>query len=530
MEARPDALLRDLRSGDLDAFAHYYELYRGPVYNLAFRLLRDAPAAAAAVQAAFAAAYRQILLHDGSLDLSAWTYRAALVECRERLDERTASASVEGATSGLAAQTGWREPSDLGRRFTQALETLDVRQHAALLLHDLQELRPAQMAVVFGVTEEAARALLFRAREGFRRAFDELSAGRRGAPCRLAERAAAGAVGRGLSDDETRRLKEHAAYCRHCRRTMQPWGAAAIGLALFLEDAPLPEALETIPVSGVVRSPRDGRSAAASVAATGVLARIGRSLTGRAAAYALAAVCLAVSVGLVAQLSRRHVSFAILPSAASPVRIVAQPAPLTTHPATARAARAARTAEAAEAPATQRSVSGGGSPTSAAGPDVTVVAATEAAAGIADRQAARATGAGASATAGQAAAAGRAGLSPAAVGHGKSPGVSRAADRARGPVARAQRHASAGPGRSAQRHASAGPGRSGQRHASAGPGRSAQRHASTWARQGAHRHASPGAGHGAQAHRTGKAHAGKARHEPKAKRQSPGQARSKKSR
>ncbi len=371
MEARPDALLRDLRSGDLDAFAHYYELYRGPVYNLAFRLLRDAPAAGAAVQAAFAAAYRQILLHDGSLDLSAWTYRAALVECRERLDERTAGASVEGATSGLAAQTGWREPSDLGRRFTQALETLDVRQHAALLLHDLQELRPAQMAVVFGVTEEAARALLFRARESFRRAFDELSAGRRGAPCRLAERAAAGAVGRGLSDDETRRLKEHAAYCRHCRRTMQPWGAAAIGLALFLEDAPLPELLETIPVSGVVRSPRDGRSAAASVAATGVLARIGRSLTGRAAAYALAAVCLAVSVGLVAQLSSaayqlRHLAVHRL------TRTYSGAARAAHHPPGDRPRRPRRpTAEAAETPATQRSVSGGGSPTSAAGPEVT---------------------------------------------------------------------------------------------------------------------------------------------------------------
>ena len=158
--------------------------------------------------------------------------------------------------------------------------------------------------MVFAMTEDAAGALRFRAREAFRRAFEELSSDRRGTTCRLAEQTAAGAVGRSLSDEDVRRLHEHAGYCRHCRRTVKGWGGAAIGLALFLEDAPLPQELGTTPVFGTV-SPIAGAAGAVegSGALTRMLAPIGRAVTSRAAAYALAAACLAVSVGLAAQLS-----------------------------------------------------------------------------------------------------------------------------------------------------------------------------------------------------------------------------------
>ena len=60
--------------------------------------------------------YRRILLHDGPLDLSGWTYGAAIDVCRERLDEREAD---HRATGGPEADGS--EPNDLGRRFGQAL-------------------------------------------------------------------------------------------------------------------------------------------------------------------------------------------------------------------------------------------------------------------------------------------------------------------------------------------------------------------------------------------------------------------------
>ena len=313
MPVHSDLLLHELRNGEREAFVRYYELYRLPVYNLVRSLLRDGDEAVPATVEVFTTAYRRILLDDDCNALRELTYTAALDVCRERLGEKADRGETIDAAGGDR-----RKRSDLGRRLEQALEMLPFRYQAVLRLHDFNGLRPLETAIVFRMTEDAAGALLFRAREAFRRAFEELSRDRRGTSCRLAEQAAASAVGRSLPDDDVRRLQEHAGYCRHCRRTLKGWGGGAISLALFLEDAPLPQELEATPVFGTT-SPIAGApgAVAGSGALTRMLAQIGRAVTSRAAAYAVAAACLAVSVGLAAQLS--HGDRAFVPSAAAPM-------------------------------------------------------------------------------------------------------------------------------------------------------------------------------------------------------------------
>ena len=167
-----------------------------------------------------------------------------------------------------------RPASETSRRFEAALESLDLRRRAALLLHDVHGLSAAGIAAVFAITEEAAGALLFRAREEFREAFGARSArSGEGRGCRQAEQAVAGAVGLGLAGDQLQRLRLHAAYCRPCRRAMRAWGAAPVGLAAVLETAPLPKALAAPPVFGAtdaasVPAPRAGVFAALRPAAT----------------------------------------------------------------------------------------------------------------------------------------------------------------------------------------------------------------------------------------------------------------------
>jgi hypothetical protein len=106
-----------------------------------------------------------------------------------------------------------------------------------------------------------------------------------------------GAVGQGLGGDELRRLRRHTAYCRTCRAVMKGWGGAPIGLAVLLEQPPLPQALAAAPVFG-------GRPAGEALVAagTGVLGRIlqpvGRALRSRSAAYLVAAACIALAVGV----------------------------------------------------------------------------------------------------------------------------------------------------------------------------------------------------------------------------------------
>ena len=350
-----DSLLQELRRGERDGFARYFEHYRASVYDLVRRLLREDEAAASATVEVFTRAYRDVLLRDDGVGLRALTCRAILHVCRERLDGDT----LDGAATSTAAATAAdrREETELGRRFGQALETLPFRFQAALLIHDVAGLRPGELASVFGVTEEAASALLFRAREEFRRAFEELSAARDMAGCRLAEQAAAGAVGRSPSADEVRRLHEHAAYCRPCRRTMKGWGDLAIGLALFLEVAPLPPALETTPVFGTA-VPIAGVLGAAAGAGLfrRTLGQMGRTLKSRAAAYALAVTCLALAVGIAMQLPQGDRSFVLLSGVALRLPQSAPSATSGARPSPSRSSDAATHAPAAARPSAESDV------------------------------------------------------------------------------------------------------------------------------------------------------------------------------
>ena len=105
MDADSDILLRELRRGDRQGFVRYFELYRAPVHDLVRWLLRDGDDAIAATEEVFTTAYRRILLAEGPIDLRAWTFKAALDVCQQRLDEREAHPGpVVGEEPSLAPE------------------------------------------------------------------------------------------------------------------------------------------------------------------------------------------------------------------------------------------------------------------------------------------------------------------------------------------------------------------------------------------------------------------------------------------
>ena len=321
---RLDELLTELRRGEREGFVRYFQLLRSPVYAFARRLLGDETQAVAATTAAFVAAFRQVILDEDVADLWVVTCRCALEACADRAAAPGAGSSAEHPARREAPRLGRGGSGDASRRFGAALEALPLRRRAALLLHDMGGLNLAQMAAVFAVSEEAAGALLFRAREEFRQAFDERSADGAGT-CRQAEQAAAAAVGLGLGDDALRRLHRHAAYCRPCRAAMKTWGAGPVGLTGLLGPLPLPRALATPPVFGGVIEIGDVTPAAgASVLGRG-LRSTGRFLRSRAAAYAVAVACLALAGGLVLYEGRAQ-TFFFAESVGPAIRLLVQPA------------------------------------------------------------------------------------------------------------------------------------------------------------------------------------------------------------
>jgi DNA-directed RNA polymerase specialized sigma24 family protein len=294
-----DELLTELRRGGRDAFVHYFRLFRAPVYHFAWRLLRDEETAASATAEALVGAFRRAVLGEGPDDLEVLTYRSALEACGSReASSPVAPAAADEAGPTPGARGRHVRDGGMARRFEAALESLDTLSLAVLLLHDVPGLDAARSAAVLRIREEAAGALLYRAREKFRAALGAQESTIPDATCRQAEEAAAGAVGLGLTADELSRLQRHAAYCRPCRRVLKGWSGVGLGLGAVLAAPSLPEALATTPVFADAAVPLAAASALPGLVPRAVT-RTGRVLRGRALAWTVAAASLALVAGVV---------------------------------------------------------------------------------------------------------------------------------------------------------------------------------------------------------------------------------------
>jgi RNA polymerase sigma-70 factor, ECF subfamily len=303
---RRDILLDDLRNGEREAFVRFYEQYRLPIYTFVARQTCDRADAAAITREVFIRAFRRVVLTEAAFNVRPWVFGIAVEACAERASLGKAGRPVSDPDAARAYPSLQHE---LGRRFELALLDLSEQHRAALLLTEAHGLTVDEAAVAIGVASVTMPALLFRAGEAFRHSFEEVSRGVGSSACRLAEQAVAVSVGRGAPVDDVRRLQVHASYCEACAASMASWRAGAVGLALVVEDVPLPEAVESPPVFTTDEiaavTIATGAAATAVGAASGrrsgvagALAAIGRTLTSKAAAYALALVCLAALAGM----------------------------------------------------------------------------------------------------------------------------------------------------------------------------------------------------------------------------------------
>jgi RNA polymerase sigma-70 factor (ECF subfamily) len=288
-----------LRDGTSAAFERLYEAYRGPIFNLALRVVRSREDACDITQEVFLKAYRQ-LPEDSDLKIRPWLYRVAVNACYDHLRTRKVHSELE-LVQCRARNTHIDafEQAELSRQLEQTLAALSTRHRTVLLLKDIHGLRHDEIAAILDVSRGATETLLFRARKAFRRQYAELA-------------------------------RELPPGSRDARRVaVDTWGVAAVGLGLFLPSAPLPAALRA-PFSPVVGgASAAGTGAAAGMAAGaaaggaaagagslslnalggGLAAKLGAMLSVKLAAGALATVCAVGATGAVAyeaSSSRNH--------------------------------------------------------------------------------------------------------------------------------------------------------------------------------------------------------------------------------
>jgi len=182
--AREAQLLAGLRHGEDDAFEQLVRQYGGRMLAIARRLLGTEHDAQDALQEAFLSVFKAIDQFTGSAKLSTWLHRivvnAALMKLRSR--RRKPEEPIEELLPRFDAQgewtsriTSWEAPSDvlLQRQETHALvrrciDRLPETYRTVLLLRDIEELDTEETANLLGITPNAVKIRLHRARQALR--------------------------------------------------------------------------------------------------------------------------------------------------------------------------------------------------------------------------------------------------------------------------------------------------------------------------------------------------------------------------
>jgi RNA polymerase sigma-70 factor (ECF subfamily) len=173
-----------LRLGDQEAFEHIVRTFGGRLLAVTRRILRDEEDARDAVQEALVSAFRARAQFSASAKVSTWLHRiavnAALMKLRTR--RRKPEESLEDLlphfhTEGHHADqySEWTEPVDIAmdRRATRqfvrdAIARLPETHRVVLMMRDIEGLNTEETAQALGLTPNAVKIRLHRARLALR--------------------------------------------------------------------------------------------------------------------------------------------------------------------------------------------------------------------------------------------------------------------------------------------------------------------------------------------------------------------------
>jgi RNA polymerase sigma-70 factor, ECF subfamily len=178
-----DALVTALCEGAEEAYEILIERYQQPVYNLVCRLMNDSSDAADIVQEVFLKVFRSIGSFRGGSSLKTWIYRIAVNEAynhrrwfSRHQRQEVAFAAPEGVPSyEESLRDPGRTPFDQAADHEAqalvelALEKLNPRFRAAVVLRDIEDLSYDEIASVLEISLGTVKSRITRGREALRK-------------------------------------------------------------------------------------------------------------------------------------------------------------------------------------------------------------------------------------------------------------------------------------------------------------------------------------------------------------------------
>lgn len=165
------ALVERARLGDAHAFDRLMLETQEKVLSVAWRLLGSREDARDAAQEVYVRVYRHLSRFRAGEDLHGWLYRITVNVCRDALRRRRRSPIIAVEAPEPSVRASAEETLLLAERRSSVLEALDslpLKERAALVLRDLEGLSSEEVARILGSRPGTVRAQIASARAKIR--------------------------------------------------------------------------------------------------------------------------------------------------------------------------------------------------------------------------------------------------------------------------------------------------------------------------------------------------------------------------
>jgi len=158
-------LIRRVRQGDSDAVAELYQRYAPVVWRYVFARIRDTHAGQDVLSETFLAAIRGLKSGATTENLAGWLTGIARHKVADWHRQRGPSENSETSAAAIEASSASSIVADV-------LDGLSPEERVILEWKYLDRLTVREIAERLGRTEKAVEALLYRARNAFRAAYE----------------------------------------------------------------------------------------------------------------------------------------------------------------------------------------------------------------------------------------------------------------------------------------------------------------------------------------------------------------------
>lgn len=183
LAALPDddqAVVASVLAGSVERFEILMRRYNQRAFRTSRAILRDDAEAEDAAQQAWLSAYQHLAQWDGRARFSTWLTRIVVHAALRRLRGRERGATLSLVEDHASETSPLRpSPEDEAARtqaralLERAIDALPESARVVVVLRDLEELSGAETADALGLTEEAVRVRLHRARRALRATIED---------------------------------------------------------------------------------------------------------------------------------------------------------------------------------------------------------------------------------------------------------------------------------------------------------------------------------------------------------------------